>query len=80
MINANVTQIELTDEQLSQVVGGCGGHEQRDDDCGGDSYGGERRRRNRGGCGNYGWGQSSYESDYSEERHYHRSSSSGCDY
>lgn len=59
--------IELTDEQLSQVVGGCGGHQQQqqqDNNCG-DSWESQRRRRHQGqhqghrgsdGCGEHGFG------------------------
>ena len=70
MINGNA--IELTDEQLSQVVGGCEGHERRwDNDCDRDPH--RNRRHHRGHQHQHGW--SSF--DFSEERHYHRSSSYG---
>lgn len=71
MINANTNAIELTDAELEQVVGGCGGHERRND-CG-DGWDNDRdpHRRRRGHQHQQGW--SSF--DFSEERHVHRSRS-----
>ena len=70
MINAIENAIELTEEQLEQVVGGCGGYERRrDNDC--DDR--DPRRHRRGHQHQHGW--SSF--DFSEERHVHRSRSYG---